>query len=312
VVAKELLRRLLTVSSAEVCVRDGGTAARDHLQRIAGTVLDGYHLALHDDGLGPLVEHLERFAPEERGYAFEGSAMALTILDLLHLGRGGRLGPFLAGPAAPYVHMAHVGIGWGLARLPIAMQHWFRRFDSFLRWLVVDGYGFHEGFFRPAATIDRQRVPRRLRGYARRAFDQGVGRSLWFVEGTDAATIVRRIEAFPAARRPDLWSGVGLACCYAGGAGREAIAALAATAGGCLPHLAQGAVFAAKARLLGGTEPAHTRMACAVITGRSAPELAELADRIQAELPGAGAVEPAYELWRQRIQETFHRPRETQ
>jgi hypothetical protein len=46
--------------------------------------------------------------------------------------------------------MAHVGIGWAIARLPWLrrrIEQPLNRLDSLLRWLAVDGYGFHEGYF---------------------------------------------------------------------------------------------------------------------------------------------------------------------
>lgn len=306
-----LKRRLLAVRSPKYYVRGRSPAAREHVEAIAGRVLHGYHAALDDDGLEPLVRQLESLPPEERGYAFEGAAMALAILDLLSVRRRDRVAGFVAGPAQPYVHMAYVGIGWALARLPLGFAGRFDRLDPMLRWLAIDGYGFHEGFFRAPAAVDRQEVPARVRGYARSAFDQGVGRSLWFVEATDPAAIGSTIAGFPAARRADLWSGVGLACCYAGGVGRDAIEALVAAAGGYRPQLCQGVAFAAAARVLGRTAPPHSRMACEVATGLSLEDLAALTYRLQDGLPADDGEVPAYEAWRRRIQDSFQPSGET-
>src|ERR1039457_1019400 len=83
-------------------------------------------------------------------------------------------------------------------------------------------------------------------GSPRRAFDQGLGRSLWFVEGADASRIAAAISSFPKARQPDLWSGVGLACAYAGGRDQAHLELLRETAGPYVAQVAQGAAFAAK------------------------------------------------------------------
>jgi hypothetical protein len=194
--------------------------------------------------------------------------------------------------------------------------------DPLLCWLALDGYGFHQGFFHWPQAVLRQEVPRRLAGYARRAFDQGVGRSLWFVEGADPARIAADVGAFPADRRPDIWSGVGLACCYAGGVDRATLEALRLAAGPARPALAQGVAFAAKARLWTGNSNADTAQACAVVCGLSVEETAAVTDRALPDGAGAprgeddalsparrtsvttaGAAEvPAFELWRQRIQ----------
>ena len=190
------------------------------------------------------------------GFAFEGAGMGLFLLDLLTPWRRDRLSAFLSGPGAPHVYMVHVGAGWALAQLGLRVDRALTRFDPLLRWLVMDGYGFHQGYFRWPRCVEGQWVPARLSGYARRGFDQGLGRSLWFVEGADGARITASIARFPRARQADLWSGVGLACAYAGGVTAEPIQQLRSMAGVNLPSLAQGAAFAAKA----GSGPGTPRL----------------------------------------------------
>src|SRR6185503_18765465 len=107
------------------------------------------------------------------------------LLDRLRLTRR-RFADFVSGPGASHVYMLYVGAGWAIARLPWLRSNpdrAIRHFDPLLGWLAVDGYGFHEGYFHWPESIDRRRLPRGLSGYARCAFDQGLGRSLWFVEG---------------------------------------------------------------------------------------------------------------------------------
>jgi hypothetical protein len=252
-----------------------------------------------------LSTRLHTVDTELRGFAFEGAAMALTLLDHLMPNNRGRFHRFLHGEGAPHSYMLHVGAGWAMARLP-----WLRwRVNSFIstldplaRWLALDGYGFHQGYFYWPASVRRQEVPRGIAGYARRAFDQGLGRSLWFVEGAEAPRIAAAIAAFPPARQPDLWSGVGLACAYAGGRDQAHIELLREAAGPYLAQVAQGAAFAAKAREQAGNPAPHTELACGVLCGVSAEAAARVTDTALLRLP-PDDVEPAYEIWRRRIQE---------
>jgi hypothetical protein len=203
--------------------------------------------------------------------------------------------------------MAHVGLGWVVARLPWLRRHVDRPLaplDPLLRWLVVEGYGFHEGYFHWPRAVAAQEVPGRLSGYARRAFDQGLGRSLWFVHGADVARVAAAVAAFPPPRHADLWGGVGLACAYAGGAGADALHALRESAGPYQPPLAQGAAFAAKARQRAGNPAAHTGLACEILCGASADAAAHLTDDALKDLSPDGD-EPAFEVWRRRIQDYF-------
>ncbi len=127
--------------------------------------------------------------------------------------------------------MTYVGIGWLLARLPGGIQGYLRRLqqvgakglsplqklDPLLGWLAIDGYGFHQGYFHWRKYIQGILPPKNLSGYSCRVFDQGLGRSLWFVKGANIHAIEEAIAQFQPQRRADLWSGIGLACGYAGG-----------------------------------------------------------------------------------------------
>ena len=75
------------------------------------------------------------------------------------------------------------------ARLPINPRRARQRLDPVLGWLGCDGYGFHEGFFHWPKYISGQRPPKKLTGYETRVFDQGLGRSWWFVNGGNAELI---------------------------------------------------------------------------------------------------------------------------
>jgi enediyne biosynthesis protein E3 len=198
----------------------------------------------------------------------------------------------------------HVGAGWVLARVPGSVEKYLARFDPVLGWLVVDGYGFHEGYFHWRRQLSGAEAPRRLRGYARRVFDQGLGRSLWFVDGTDVERLTGTIGSFPAGRRPDLWSGAGLAAVYAGEVSEASLELLRTAAGACRPQLAQGAAFAAKARQRAGNATDYTGMATRKLCGVSVTEAARLCDETLENLPATGP-EPAYETWRRRIQHRF-------
>src|SRR3954465_16083889 len=204
--------------------RPGSRAGRERLEKVGSCLAAGYHAGLEEPGCEALAARIDREVDRDhRGFACEGAGMALALLDALIPGRRGRLARFLAGPGDAQRYIVNVGAGWILARLPLSPQPPLARPDPLFGWLALDGYGFHEGYFRWPRSVERREVPRKLRGYARRGFDQGLGRSLWFVDGGDVERIPRTVATFAAARQADLWAGVGLACAYAGGAGREEI-----------------------------------------------------------------------------------------
>src|SRR5262249_18493481 len=146
----------------------------------------------------------------------------------------------------------------------------------------------------------RGEIPGALDGYAQRAFDQGLGRSLWFGEGADPGRIAAAISKLAPGRRADLWSGVGLAAAYAGGVGAAALDSLRRNAEAFAPHVAQGAAFAAKARERAGNPAPHTALACRVLCGLDCAEAARVTDEALDPLPEDGK-DPAFEVWRARV-----------
>jgi hypothetical protein len=147
-------------------------------------------------------------------------------------------------------------------------------------------------------------VPAHLSPYARRLFDQGLGRAIWFSSGAVVERVAAKISAFPTARQADLWSGVGLACAYAGGVSRTEIETLRTVAGAYKSQLARGAAVAAKGRQQAGNLVPHTELACEVFCGLSSERAAHIIDVTRQDLPPDG-VEPAYEVWRRRTQAQF-------
>ena len=281
---------------------------RDRLEHIGRTFISGYNQALTTSELEVLTRQLENANAELRGFAFEGAAMALALLDNLTPWNTKRVQQFLVGPAVQHIYMAHVGIGWAIARLPWprkSIDEHISQLDPLLRWLAVDGYGFHEGYFHSLHRIQQQEYPPGLSRYARRAFNQGLGRSLWFVHGAGINRIQRSIETFPFTRQGDLWAGVGLAAAYAGSVGAATLKNLKHGSGQFAPQLAQGAAFAARARQRAGNSAEHTDLACEIFCGLSADESANVTQNALLDLPPDCDRLPAYEIWRQRIQSYF-------
>jgi enediyne biosynthesis protein E3 len=305
-------RRLFGLSVQETSFdrrgfRGGANGMREQLERVGTAFLAGYHAALAGDEPVALAAKLDETELEWRGFAFEGAAMGLALRDWLTPWNRGRVAALLRGAGHAHAYMIHVGAGWIWARVPMNVPRAMERMDPLLRWLALDGYGFHEAFFKWPAYLAGKPRPRRLAGYQRRAFDQGFGRCLWFVDGGDVERIPRTIASLPPARHADLWGGVGLAATYAGGASEEALRQLRASAGRFQPQLAQGSAFAAKARLRAGNATPDTDLATQTLCDLSAEDAARVTDAALENLPADGC-EPAFETWRARIQQRFAAP----
>lgn len=296
-----LLEPLFDVAPA--AMPPGGDPTGDRLRQVVGTVTECCRLTLVHSRPARLIPRLDAYPEELRGFAYEGAGVGLAALDYC-LPLRHRTRDFAAGPAAPYHYAIYLGAGMGLARLRRNPEPFRRRLDDDFSWIVLDGYGFHEGFFAHRRYVQERMLPRHLSGYALRAFDHGLGRSIWFATGADVARVAATIEAFPRHRRGDLWAGIGLACGYTGGVEQGAVESLRHRATGYRDRLAEGAAVAARARHQVGNPARHNGIACTVLCGMDDGAVADLARAALADLPVDG-IEPAYEIWRQRLRRQF-------
>ncbi|KOX03142.1 MULTISPECIES: DUF1702 family protein [Micromonospora] len=315
-VSGKLRRRILTpdVSETKLDVRGfhvKNPQARELLETVGASFLRGFGYAAEASAVADAERELESVPFRFRGFAYEGAAMGFAIRDGLRLGRPRYVSEMLAGRGDAHVYMAYVGVGWAMARLPRLRWSTLTAPDRLLRWLVLDGYGFHQAYFHTDRYVRQQYREKNFpwpldeyRWYADHAIDQGIGRALWFVGGTDPGEVARMIEAYQPERRADLWSGTGLAATYAGGGDEEELRALWRLAGEHRPQLAQGAAFAAGARVRAGLLGPHTELATQIFCGMSAEQAQKVTDEALVDLPDGESL-PSWEIWRQRITASF-------
>ena len=310
-----LRRRVLTPSTSATRLdvrgfREKDPAARELLETVGRTFLEGYAAAAEAAFPAAAEPALENVPERFRGFAYEGAAMAFAVRDGLPFGSHRHVQRFLDGRGGAHVYMAYVGIGWAMARLPRFRWPEAGGLDPLLRWLVLDGYGFHQAYFHTDRYVRDQHVEDGFpwpadaeRWYAPKAIDQGIGRALWFVGGTDADAAADLIDGFAPGRHADLWAGAGLAATYAGGASVDELTRFRDRAGEHRGALAQGSAFAAEARLRADLLGPHTATATEVLCGTSPGVAARLCLETRPESAAIAAPGdlPAYEVWRRRI-----------
>lgn len=242
-------------------------------------------------------------AREWLGIVCEGSALGLALLDHVTPWNRNRWLSFTEKEGARHIHVAYIALGIAQAYLKQPVLERLENLDSIWKWLVVDGFGFHHGYNQSHNFLYCRGTLKGLNSPAAiKAFHQGLGRSLWFVENGRIEKIAKIISLHKKARRQDLWTGVGVAAAYAGGATNEALALLTSAAGTFSPALCQGVAFASMVRSQSESQAAHTERACQIICRLSAEECAAVAEEALNDLP---KTDEAYEIWRQRIRDFF-------
>jgi hypothetical protein len=233
--------------------------------------------------------------------------MAAAVRDGLLLGREGSwLAVLRSFPG--FVYLVYVGFGWAVSVLPL--PRWRRIWegtDHVLIPLAFDGLGFQRGFFHTGQFVKGGKALRHWCAPLRRTFDCGIGRSLWFSCCAQPRRIQETIAQFPLERQADLWSGVGLACVYAGEVDKSGLGELCDTSGPELASVKQGAAFAAEARWRGENPTEYTEVACRELCGMSVESAAEVCRRnkpaFRSRIGDWKAAGESYQLWRDLVRE---------
>lgn len=130
---------------------------RARLEQVGATFVGGYHAALECESTQTLAGELAEVELELRGFASEGAAMGLALLDGLTPWRTARVEQFLSGAGDAHACMVHVGVGWLWARRPFTRPRLRQQLDPLRSWLAYGGWGFHEGFFTGRSTSQATR-----------------------------------------------------------------------------------------------------------------------------------------------------------
>jgi hypothetical protein len=262
----------------------------------------GFNAAMRDTRAREIVARIEQLDPAFRGFAFEGAGMALIVLDALLPPRR-RFTNLLHGPGDRWSPLLHIGAGWAYARMGRVPQRPPDKLDPVFGWLLHDGAGFHEAYFKIDRFVEEQERPEKLSGPGLRLFDQGVGRALLFDRGGDVEAVAETIARFAEDRHADLWSGVGLCATYAGGLSEERLRRLRDLAGPHHLRLAQGAAIAVLGRARAGNPTADVGLAASVLCGLSFDQVAQRSEAALADLSRAG--DSPFEAWQARLRESF-------
>lgn len=256
------------------------------------------------------LEYLQgSFARAEfTGVFLEGLAMGAALLDAWTPWRSNHWHAVRAAGGDRYVYQAHVGLGMAIARANQHPGQWLAELDPLMRWLVVDGYGFHQGIFVPARYIHNKELPYEslAAGHMRRVFDQGLGRSLWFALEASVADIIETIAGFPPSRQRDLWAGVGVAATLAGGAQSEQLTALLLASDRHRTHLAQGAAFAAHIQQRTGACTAQADRVCKLFCRMATADAAEAVESALRRVSHGGP-KRLHETWQSNVRKSLAR-----
>lgn len=193
------------------------------------------------------VEDAGDFLPEYVSVIYEACSARLAAIELKSTAPELREWKhFFDAFADRHRSQLFVGLGWSLAETGVT--DFFKDFSSSDQWRMADGYGYYSGLFKRREAVRQQLIPEEIPLSLSGGFDQGLGRSFWYLTQGDPARIQELILLFREERHPSLWRGVGLAMSYVGGVDKTLLDTVLAHAGPHLSAFKSGALLAIDGR----------------------------------------------------------------
>ncbi len=234
------------------------------------------HFASKLPDFDELFHYLESTDAEFRSVAYEGASMALAQNDFIQNHSIKKWNQFVKITTNQASHV-HIGLGWAIAADSISALSFLNTIHPMMQSRVWDGCGFYSGIFKYRTSIKNQETQSFVTEKDFPAFDQGLGRSLWYSCKGDVNAVAENIKKFSSLRHPDLWRGVGIASVYVGGCDVNIYKSFFSLAGKHRKQLGIGVAMVAKSRSLTNCLNQYTELACNVWCNLSARDVLELA-----------------------------------
>jgi enediyne biosynthesis protein E3 len=226
-----------------------------------------------------LQEHLESVDSEFRSVAYEGVAMGLAVKDLFE-GTLQRWRVFMRNTRQEYLPHVHVGLGWAIAKQKLPSLIFIDSIQPLLRSRVIDGIGYYDGTFKQTQSVGNKLRPDCILLNDCSAYDQGLGRSLWYSCKGDVEKIKLMVQSFPESRQSHLWRGIGIASIFVGKCADSSLQMLKIAAANHSVQLGMGAAIVAKARMETKTITQDVDNACRKWCDLSAGQVTSIASNI--------------------------------
>ena len=190
---------------------------KEKMELIQTTFQEAKRIAVKESDLENLNKALQNFPNEFISVAYEGASMGVAIKSIEDTNSLKKWSDFYHYYGMKHSSQIHVGLGWAFSELDLVFSDFELIIEPLLQYRVIDGYGYYEGVFKKRKSIRMQESPQHFNQLNLKAYNQGLGRSLWYTAQGKVAKLIQLISRFPENRRHDLWRGIGIAVAYVGG-----------------------------------------------------------------------------------------------
>ena len=257
------------------------TLIKDKMELIQATFQEAKEKATLTNNLEELNKSLLNFPNEFISVAYEGASMALAIKSIQETDSLTKWNDFYQRFGIKHSSQIHVGLGWAFSELNLDLSLFDSEISPLLKYRVLDGYGYYEGIFKRRQSVRTQQTPQHFDPLSLRAYDQGLGRSLWYISQGEVEKLARSSNLFSENRCHDLWRGIGIAVAYVGGTEISVLQQLVNESGQYLPSFKCGVSLLIQSRDKADTISNDTNTIADFLFGLSCDSISERLKNIE-------------------------------
>ena len=200
------------------------------------------------EDINELIAFLQTTEKEFLPVAYEGAAMTLALNDF---SEGDSISNWkqLLDSSKKYSCQIYLGMGWAVGQQKKSELPFLELLSRNMQFRMWDGCGYYDGIFRQRQSIKSKKRSENILPKDFQAYDEGLGRSLWYICKGDVAKVGEMLATFDLERHVDLWRGVSIACCFVGGFDENKLKELIVSSGEYKVQLGIGAAMVAKIRI---------------------------------------------------------------
>lgn len=223
------------------------------------------------EDVNELIKKLEEAPIEFSSVAYEGAAMEWAMRDFSEGDKIDRWKALLE-KSKKHACQIYIGMGWAIAKEKRHQLTFLETLNRNMQFRIWDGCGYYDGIFRQRHVIKGQSRFDYIEEKNFQAYDEGLGRSLWYLSKGDVNKATEMVQSFSAERHSDLWRGIGIACSYVGGFEEQTLNALQSATGEHKTQLGIGAAMVAKSRIEAECHTDEIELACSILNQLTAEE----------------------------------------
>ncbi len=235
--------------------------------------------------------------------AYEAASMGIAIKSIQNNNTLDIWSNFYQKHGLKHATQVHVGLGWALSELNLDVSDYLDNLEPMLKYRIIDGFAYYDGKFKRRQAVRMQQIPENLDDLSIRAYNQGLGRSFWYLAQGEPEKLIRFFEIFPETRHFDMWRGIGVAVAYVGGIETTVLEKLIQNSGKHINAFKSGIAIGSQTKEKADAVSIDTENICQFILGLSTTEVDEKLNLLEKEL--SSSPETIYFDWIKNIEHSI-------